>query len=115
MRPGKVKLRTNNFSDVKALLVIGNKRIWSKFHNSLEISTFHSSRQTFWSPCIFVLAKIMEYEIHMPTVQDNPRFRSLFTGAWEPNAQGCAFGHPLFEPQLRKVQILRIHILLALE
>ena len=28
-------------------------------------------------------------------------------GAVEPSAQGCAFGHPLFEPQSRKLQILR--------
>ena len=32
-------------------------------------------------------------------------------GAVEPNAQECAFAHPLFEPQLSKLQILRTHFL----
>ena len=29
------------------------------------------------------------------------------TGAGEPNAQGCAFAHPLFEPQVKKMLFLR--------
>ena len=33
------------------------------------------------------------------------------SGALEPNAQGCAFAHPLFEFQLSKLEILRTHFL----
>ena len=27
----------------------------------------------------------------------------------EPNAQGCTFAHPLFEPQVKKMKVLRTH------
>ena len=29
----------------------------------------------------------------------------------EPNAQGCTFAHPLFEPQVKKMTVLRTHFL----
>ena len=32
-------------------------------------------------------------------------------GAVEPNAQGCTFAHPLFEPQVKKMTVLRTHFL----
>ena len=33
----------------------------------------------------------------------------LCAGAVEPNAQGCTFAHPLFEPQVKKMKVLRTH------
>ena len=37
------------------------------------------------------------------------------TGAVEPNAQGCAFAHPILHPQARKGQILRTQILTSIK
>ena len=37
------------------------------------------------------------------------------SGAEEPNAQGCAFAHPIFQPQARKGQILRTQILTSIK
>ena len=36
-------------------------------------------------------------------------------GAVEPNAQGCAFAHPIFHPQARKGQVLRTKILISIK
>ena len=43
--------------------------------------------------------------------QTDMHVKYLHTGAVELNAQGCAFAHPLFEAQLKKLQILRTYFL----
>ena len=51
---------------------------------------------------------MLPYNLRRAT-KSEPQFTE--TGALEPNAQGCAFAHPLFEFQLSKLEILRTHFL----
>ena len=50
-------------------------------------------------------------KLRSPSRQILETVNFAFTGAVEPNAQGCAFAHPLFEPQLSELQVLHTHFL----
>ena len=41
----------------------------------------------------------------------NSYITNMIPGSMEPDAHGCAFAHPLLEPQLSKLHILRTHFL----
>ena len=55
---------------------------------------------------------VFKFNFHKGFLNDTPyQFEIILhpTGAVEPTAQGYSFAHPLFKPQLRKLQILRTH------
>ena len=51
----------------------------------------------------------------MPLEEDVFLILYILAGAVEPNAQGCAFAHPIFHPQARKGQVLRTKILISIK